>query len=108
MGTPSSLLRKQVASELRKRKLIAFTVVLLICIYLLISFVFGDMGLLSYKKLNVTKNDIETEIIRLEKENTQIKAQIELLKQDPFYREKYAREEFGLAKPDEYIFQYDR
>ena len=108
MGNPSSLLRKQVASELRKRRLIVYTVILLICIYLLISFIFGDMGLLSYKKLSVTKNDIETEIIQMEKENSQLKAQIEMLKQDPFYREKYAREEFGLAKPDEYIFQYDR
>ena len=108
MGNPTSLLRKQVAAERRKKRLILFTGVFLICIYLLVSFLFGDMGLLSYNKLHTTKNDIETEIIQLEKENSQLKAQIEMLKQDPFYKEKYAREEFGLAKPDEYIFQYDR
>jgi cell division protein FtsB len=44
----------------------------------------------------------------MEQENLQIRSQIKLLKEEPYFKEKYAREEFGLAKPDEYIFQYDR
>ncbi len=108
MSTPVNLLRKQVAAEVRKRRLIFFTVVLLSFIYLLISLIFGDMGLLRYKKLYQTKMHVETQIKEIEQENKQLKTQIKLLKEEPFYREKHAREDFGLAKPDEYIFQYDR
>jgi len=76
--------------------------------YLFISLIFGDMGLLKYRELYKTKNRLEMEIQSMEQENLQIRTQIKSLKENPFYAEKHAREDFGLAKPDEYIFQYDR
>ncbi|MBM4140759.1 MAG: septum formation initiator family protein [Nitrospira sp.] len=103
-----NLLRKQVVSEIRKRRLIFFTIMLLSFIYLFISVLFGDMGLLRYRELYKTKTRLEKQINEINKENVQLKSQIDSLKKDPFYIEKHAREEFGLAKPDEYIFQYDR
>ena len=108
MGSPVNLLRKQVVSEVRKRRLVFFTIVLLSFIYLFINFTYGNMGHLSYIELNKTKTRLETEIKKISEENKQLGLQIDLLKKDPFYLEKYAREDFGLAKPDEYIFQYDR
>ncbi len=108
MGTTSNLLRKQVTSELKKRKLITFTIILLTFIYVFISMIFGDMGLLRYKRLYNTKIDLEKQIKEIVKENEELKTQIKLLNEDPFYKEKFARENFGLAQPDEYIFLYDR
>lgn len=108
MGTTSNLLRKQVSSELKKRKLITFTIILLTFIYVFISIIFGDMGLLRYKRLYNTKIEIEKQIKEIRKENEELKMQIKLLNEDPFYKEKFARENFGLAQPDEYIFLYDR
>jgi cell division protein FtsB len=108
MGIPVNLLRKQVVSEVRKRRLVFFTIILLSFIYLFINFTFGNMGLLRYIEFNKTKTRLETEIKEISEENKQLGLQIDLLKKDPFYLEKYAREDFGLAKPDEYIFQYDR
>lgn len=102
------LLRKQVASEVKKRRLIFFTVVTLTILYLSISLVFGDMGLLKYVELNKTKKNLERQIADIHKQNEQLKVQLQLLREDPFYQEKLAREEFGLARPDEYIFQYER
>lgn len=103
-----NLLRKQVLSEIKKRRLIFLTCVILSFIYLSISLLFGDMGLFKHIELNRTKNSIEKQISDIKKQNEQLNSQIKLLKEDPFYREKLAREEFGLAKPDEYIFHYDR
>lgn len=103
-----NLLRKQVVSEIKKRRLIFFTIMLLSFIYLFISVLFGDMGLLKYRELHKTKTRLEKQINEINKENVQLKSQIDSFKKDPFYIEKHAREEFGLAKPDEYIFQYDR
>lgn len=103
----NNLLRKQVISEIRKRKLVAITFTILTFVYLTISLVFGDMGLFRYIALEKTKDTLESEIIDINSENERIRTHIKLLKEDPFYREKIAREEFGLAKPDEYIFLYE-
>jgi cell division protein FtsB len=108
MEGPVNLLRKQVVSERRKRRLIFLTVILLSFLYLFISLIFGDMGLLRYRELRKTKVQLEARINNIEAENAQIKTYIKSLKEDPFYLEKHAREDFGLSKPDEYIFQYDR
>lgn len=103
-----NLLRKQVLSEVRKKRLIFLTFVILSFIYLSISLVFGDMGLFRYLELNRTKKNIEDQITEINRQNEQLRAQLKLLKEDSFYREKLAREEYGLSKPNEYIFQYDR
>ena len=108
MATPVNRLRQQVASEIRKRKLIFYTIVFLSFLYLLINFIFGDMGLLKYRELRTKKTALDREIVEIEQENLRLRTQIKSLKEDPYHREKHAREDFGLAKPDEYIFQYDR
>ncbi len=53
-----NLLRKQVISEVKKKRLIFLTFVVLSFIYLSISLVFGDMGLFRYLELNRTKMNI--------------------------------------------------
>ena len=104
----NNLLRKQVMSEVKKKRLIFLTFVVLSFIYLSISLVFGDMGLLRYLELNRTKMNISRQISEINRQNEQLRTQLKLLKEDPFYREKLAREEYGLSKPNEYIFQYDK
>ena len=106
--TSNNLLRKQVMSEVKKKRLIFLTFVVLSFIYLSISLVFGDMGLLRYLELNRTKMNISRQISEINRQNEQLRTQLKLLKEDPFYREKLAREEYGLSKPNEYIFQYDK
>jgi cell division protein FtsB len=108
MGIPVNQLRKQVASERKKRKLIFLTVVFLSFLYLLITLIFGDMGLLQYRELFAKKMHLEAQVKEIERENAQIRSEISSIREDPYYKEKHAREDFGLAKPDEYIFQYDR
>ena len=108
MGIPVNQLRKQVASERKKRKLIFLTVVFLSFLYLLITLIFGDMGLLQYRELFAKKMHLEAQVQEIERENARIRSEITSIREDPYYKEKHAREDFGLAKPDEYIFQYDR
>jgi cell division protein FtsB len=103
-----NLLRKQVVSEVKKRRLIFYTFVILSFVYFSISLLFGEAGLFRYLELNRTKKNLERELVEISRQNEQIRTQIKLLKEDPFYKEKFAREEFGLARPDEYIFQYER
>lgn len=103
-----NLLRKQVVNEVKKKRLIFLTFVVLSFIYLSVSLVFGDMGLLRYLELNRTKKNLEGQLSEINRQNEQLRTQLKLLKEDSFYREKLAREEYGLSKPNEYIFQYDK
>ena len=96
----------QVAVERKKTNLIIFILFAAAFIYMSIALIISDMGLVKYLNLNKNKTRLETEIRELEKENNLMSAQIRLLKEDPYYIEKHAREEFGLAKPDEFIFQF--
>ena len=99
-------LRQQVSVERRRRNIIFFTLVTLAFFYMVITLVLGNMGFLKYAALTKNKNKLTTEINMLEKENKDLKTHVSALKDDSFYIEKYAREEYGLAKPGEYIFQF--
>jgi cell division protein FtsB len=108
MDVHGNLLRKQVSTELRKRRLIFFTLTLLGILYIIFHIIFGDMGLIRYLELRKTKAGLETQVKEIEQDNARLRAQLKSIKEDPFIKEKHAREDYGLAKPDELIFQYDR
>lgn len=99
-------LRQQVIVESKKRDMAFLAIITLVLFYLVAVLIFGGPGLIKYNTLNKTKKRLEAEIKYIEKENKILKAQINALKEDTFYIEKHAREEFGLAKSDEYIFQF--
>jgi cell division protein FtsB len=99
-------LRQQVSHEQRRRTYIFFTCIAIALAYLCYNLIFGDMGLFKFLELRQNKSRLESEITRIDKENKALNVQVNSLKKDPYYIEKYAREEYGLAKPDEFIFQF--
>jgi cell division protein FtsB len=101
-------LRGQVRREWKKRTLVFFTFILGAFSLLSYSLLFGDMGVVKYFELKQNKSRLENEIVRLDRENKALSEQVNSLRKDPYYIEKYAREEYGLAKPDEVIFQFKR
>jgi len=60
-----------------------------------------------YYKTRAEEERMKTEIRKLRDENEKLKNEIYLLKTDPFYLEKYARDTFGLAASNEIIFKFD-
>ncbi len=103
-----SELRRQVISEVKKRRLIFLTLSILTFIYVCIILVFGDSGLIKYMEMKEKKARLEREIKEIESMNSELKRELQLLKENPFYIEKHAREEYRMARPDEYIFMYER
>jgi cell division protein FtsB len=101
-----NLLRKQVNTELKVRSYIVLTLLVLSIAYIAGSLVFGDTGIIRYLELKENHASIDAEINLIMKENYKIESSIESLKYDDFYLEKHAREEFGLAGPDELIYIY--
>ncbi|HXX53207.1 MAG TPA: septum formation initiator family protein [Thermodesulfovibrionales bacterium] len=84
------------------------TVAILSLLYLGITFSFGEMGLLRYLHLKEKKSQLVGEIREVEAQNSRLHSDIKRLKEDPFYLEKHARENFGMARPDEYVFKYEQ
>ncbi len=108
MALHGHFLRKQVCAELRRRRLIFLTVMLLTIMSVIITMIFGNMGYMRYRELRKTEARLVKEIRDIEQDNARLRAQLKSLKEDSFLKEKHAREDYGLAKPDEYVFQYDR
>jgi cell division protein FtsB len=79
--------------------------VVVICVSF--TLIFGENGLLTFLKLRSIREDVQAKINRIEKENKEIKRQIDLVKKgkDLNLIEELAREQ-GLTQKDEIIFQY--
>lgn len=104
---PNRLLRSQVRAELKKRRYIIYTLLLLSLFYVAANLILGDMGLMRYMELRKKEVALESEIKTIRKENESTKESIREYRESDFYTEKNARENFGLAGPDEYIFIYE-
>lgn len=100
-------LRQQVDAERRRRNIVFFACAGILLIYLGITLLASDNGIFKYMALQKNKEKLDAEIVALEKQNGELKKQVHSLKNDPFYIEKSAREEFGLAKKNELIFQFE-
>ena len=100
--------RKQVEIQKRRRRTVFFTLGILVVVYLSLSLIFGENGLLKYLKLNSIKEDLQVKISSIDKQNEEIKRQIDLVKKgkDPNLIEELAREQ-GLTQEGEIIFQYE-
>src|SRR5512135_1526648 len=87
-------LRQQVTREQKKRTYIFFVFAAVALAYLSYALIFGDMGLIKYLELKKNKSRLESEISRAGKENEALGEQVNSLKKDPYFIEKYAREEY--------------
>ena len=61
-----------------------------------------------YRRQIAEEETLKRKLTRLREENEILKEEIYRLKNNPFYLEKYARDAFGLAGSNEYIFKFDK
>ncbi len=92
----------------RKRRSRVFVFIFTVAFVLIMfDLVFDEMGVLRYMKLKKEERILEQSLSDIEKNIVKLKEEIGVIRSDPFYIEKQAREDLGLAKPDEYIFKYE-
>jgi cell division protein FtsB len=65
----------------------------------------GERGFFEVYKYSRHLERIESQIRTLEAENRRLRMQAAGLRSDPYQVEKLAREDLGLARPDEVIFE---
>jgi cell division protein FtsB len=88
--------------DLRRKAFVLGTVIAFIA--LAVGSVFGDRGLLSLVEKRRQVESLRVEIETLRGENATLVGEIAALKQSPRAIERLAREELGLARPDETVF----
>ncbi len=98
--------RKEVEAKKRRKRTVFFTLGILIIIYLFLTLVFGENGLLRYVKLKSIRDDMQAEIRGMKKRNEEMKRQIEAYKKDPYLIEELARKQ-GLTREEELIFKFE-
>lgn len=98
--------RKNVEVKKKRKRTVLFTLGILVIVYLAITIIFGENGLLRYLKLTSVKSEFQTDIEGLKKQNKETKRQIEALKEDPDLIEELARKQ-GLTRKGELIFKFD-
>ena len=77
----------------------------LICLSLIIIFIFGDHGLIKLYKIKGQRKKIQGYITQLRKDREQIKEEKNRIENDLDYIEKIAREKYKMVKPGEKIFK---
>ncbi|OGW27541.1 MAG: hypothetical protein A2X56_14585 [Nitrospirae bacterium GWC2_57_13] len=75
-------------------------------LYLLASFLFGDMGLVKYFRMKHQQQALAQEIAELKSDNVRLLREVHALRNDGSYIEKLARDNLGLARPGEIIYYY--
>jgi len=91
-------------SPFKKRLAIASGV--LLGIYLLVSFIFGEMGVVKYYRMKLQYRAVNEEIAALRQANVQLSQEVHSLKTDAAYMERIARDKLGLARPGEIVYYY--
>ena len=78
----------------------------LFSVYLLVSFVLGEMGLVKYYRMKAQYNSLTDDIAALKQDNAKLSREVHLLKTDPACIERIARDKLGLARPGEIVYYY--
>ena len=76
-------------------------------VYFLVTFVFGEMGLVKYYRMKAQYQALTQEMAVLKQDNIRLMREVRALKTDPVYIEKLARDKLGLARSGEVVYYYD-
>jgi cell division protein FtsB len=100
-------IRRQHLEQKRKvKQLIFYTIGILLFIYLTLSLIIGDSGLIRYTRLKSMRDGMIAEINTIRKRNEETKRELERKENDQALMEELAREH-GLAKDGELIFKFE-
>ena len=80
--------------------------ILIFCVFaLFLHDIFGAHGFLAMRRTKQEIQHVQSDINRLAKENAELSDEVKSLKTDPHKIESIARDELGLAKPNEVIIK---
>jgi cell division protein FtsB len=94
------------SSRTARRKKLLVAAGVLFALYLLASFIFGEMGLVKYYRMKAQYNALTEETAELKQNNAGLRKDVYALKNEPAYVERIARDKLGLARKGEIVYYY--
>lgn len=91
-------------SEANRKKVLIYSMIIVAVIG--IWSVFGPYGALKYYRVARELNEVLTQNENLREANNNLQQEIHQLKKDPIHLEKVARQQFGLIKKNEVIYEF--
>ncbi len=73
---------------------------------ILLSSILGDGGLVRVYQMSQDKRELQSKITREEERQRELLVQIKSSKEDPFELERVAREELGMVKAEETVYDF--
>ncbi len=89
-----------------RKKMILIAASTLLALYLLTSFILGEMGLVKYYRMKAQYNTLTEEIATLKQDNARLVRDVRALRSDPACIERIARDKLGLARQGEIVYYY--
>jgi cell division protein FtsB len=75
--------------------------VLAVCLYFIF---FGQRGVMKYYEITKEIHHEKAKLAKLEQENARLTTKIDQWQSDNFEKEKFARQDLQMSKPDEMVF----
>jgi cell division protein FtsB len=101
-----NILKTQRNSRNSRNKKVLLTAAVIVGLYLCSSFIFGEMGLIKYYRMQAQYNSLTKDIAALKQHNAILLREVHSLKTDPDYLEIIARDKLGLARQGEIVYYY--
>jgi cell division protein FtsL len=79
---------------------------ILFLLYLLVTRVMGEMGVVKYYRMRAQRTALTEQIAQLKQDNGRLRKEVSSLKGDSAYLERVARDKLGLARPGEIVYYY--
>jgi cell division protein FtsB len=95
------------SSRVARRKKLFIGAGILLALYLLATFIFGEMGFVKYYRMKAQYNTLTDEIALLKRDNAKLRQDVYALKNVPAAVERIARDKLGLARPGEMVYYYE-
>jgi cell division protein FtsB len=86
------------------RRRIATVAVAVVAGSLFVHVMFGANGMVVYRQKRAEYQELRKQVVRVQQDNDRYTEQIQGLRSDQTAIEKEAREQFGYAKPGEYVY----
>ena len=103
--SPPESFGEQLASFFRRNALWFLVIALA---WLLVQDIFGTHGVLAMHRSKVEAEKIQNDINKLDEDNQKLQGHVQDLKSNPVTIEGIAREQMGLARPDELVFPTEK
>ncbi len=89
-----------------RKKTVLIAASILAILYLLESFILGEMGLVKYYRMKAQYKTLAAEIATLKQDNARLMRDVRALRSDPACIERIARDKLGLARQGEIVYYY--